>query len=100
MLNTKLNQIAVSSIYLVIPQGQNYVWSDEALINPDNYGYSNPEDIPVITTLVNIGDSSEYQHDFFITRSHFSQYGTLGVEFNREVDTLLSIVIGVVYIKK
>lgn len=84
---------------MVIPKGRNYVWGDEALINPDNYGLQNPENIPLAATLISIG-SSEYEHELFITRAHFSEYGTVGLEFNMAPDVNLSIAVGLIYRKR
>ena len=99
MPNTKPNQIIISPLYLVIQAGSNYVWGDEVLINPDNYGLQNPEDIPLAATLISIG-SNAYEHKLFITRARFSEYGTVGLEFNIAPDVNLAIVVGLVYRKQ
>lgn len=99
MLNAKLNQIVISPLYLVIQAGSNYVWNNESLIDPDNYGLQDPENIPLATTLTSIG-LSEYEHKLFITRARFSEYGTVWLEFNMAPDTDLSIVVGLIYRKK
>ena len=99
VLNTKLNQIIISPLYLVIQAGSNYAWGDEPLIDPDNYGLQNPENIPLAATLISIG-SSAYEHKLFITRAHFSEYGTVGIEFNMAPDVNLSIAVALVYRKQ
>ena len=99
MSNAKLSEVKIESIYVTIKKGNNFVWTEDAKIDPTKYHYDNPENIPIIASIGAIG-LQKYKGNLILTSTVFSKYGSVGFQFNKIVDDDLSICVSVIYLKK
>lgn len=75
--------------YITISSGNDYWFSDDPFIDPSVH----PEWRPVIVS--ELGMSTP---DLFVTKAVFSEYGTLGVKFNRQVSGNHAMVLAILYL--